>query len=81
MSREHRLAILNVLQGNGDVMDDTAVVVGYGIVIEMVTPAGTRGTVKITSDANGSPQPHYPYAAGYAKALDEMSEFDADPAS
>ena len=81
MSRAHRLAILEVLQGNGDVMDDTAVVVGYGLVIEMVTPSGTRGVVKITSDATGAPQPHYPYAAGYARALDEMTEFDDAPAS
>lgn len=74
---EHRRAILDVLQGNGDVLDDTAVVVGFGLVVEMVTPGGERGVVKITSDGAARPAPWYA-AHGYAAALTELAEFDHD---
>jgi hypothetical protein len=71
---EHRRVILDVLQG-ADSPIDAAAVVGFGLVIELLLPDGQRGTVKVTSDAAGRPQPWY-MAEGYAAVLRDIAEFD-----
>jgi hypothetical protein len=72
---EHRRSLLDVLQGDTSPIDGGAVVVGFGLVVELLTPDGTRGVSKITSDSSGRPQPWY-MGEGYAAALRDLAEFD-----
>jgi len=73
---EHRQTLLDVFQGDTSVFDGGATVVGFGVVVELLLPDGTRGVSKVTSDAAGRPQPWYA-AEGYAAALRDLAEFDA----
>lgn len=74
MQRKFRKAILDFLQAETD-MEDT-VVIGFGLVVEVLDQDGYRAALKCTSDASGSELPGYT-VGGFSKVLRDEEEFDS----
>jgi hypothetical protein len=73
---DHREQVLRFLAGAGSPLDSgVSAIAGFVLVIELSTPSGERGIVKISSDAGGYPLPWYA-AGGLLNGAIGMPDFD-----
>ena len=68
--------LFTIFQGNDPLAADS-IVIGYGLVIELLGPDGERAVHKITSDPSGKELPWY-QCETYGKVLSDCTEFDED---
>lgn len=71
----HRDEFLRCLQGTTDPLDGGSAVSGFLLVVELLTPDGERGVVRVTSDGIGRPLPWHT-AQGLAAAARDLDDFD-----
>jgi hypothetical protein len=72
---EFRQPVLAFLQSGYADLDADCVVIGFGLVVEVLDKNGERGIHKCTSDAGGQPLPWY-LAEAFSRALECEDEID-----
>jgi hypothetical protein len=70
-----RHPLLAFLQSGYSDIDAECVVIGFGLVVEVLDKNGERGIHKVTSDAGGQPMPWYIVEA-LSRALECEDEID-----